>query len=103
MPRTLASILALLTSLTPSAQAPPPRFVVYEGARLIDGRGRAPVENSAFVVEGGRISAVGRQGEIRPPAGATRVDLTGKTVMPAMINVHVDIGYEGYPVWGAAS
>src|SRR5262245_8157089 len=101
MPRTSAFILALLASLTLSGQAPPPRFVVYEGARLIDGRGRAPVENSAFVVEGGRISAVGRRGEVRTPTGATRVDLTGKTVMPAMINVHVHIGYEAYTTWGA--
>ena len=29
------------------------------------------------------------------------MDLTGKTVMPAMINVHVHIGYEGYTSWGA--
>ena len=37
------------------------------------------------------------------PAGAAHVDLTGKTVMPAMINAHVHIGYEGYTSWGAAN
>ena len=101
MPRTSAFILALLASLTLSGQAPTPRFVVYEGARVIVGDGRTVFERGTVLVEGGRISAVGRQGEVRTPAGATRVDLTGKTVMPAMINVHVHIGYEGYTSWGA--
>ena len=75
--------------------------VLYEGARLITGDGGAPIENGAFVVQGGRFTAVGPRGGITVPAGATRVDLTGKTVMPAMINVHVHIGYEGYTTWRA--
>ena len=79
----------------------PSGAVIYEGARLIVGDGRAPIDGGAFVVQNGRISAVGRQGAIAAPAGAARVDLTGKTVMPAMINVHVHIGYEGYTSWGA--
>ena len=79
----------------------PSGAVIYEGARLIVGDGRAPIDGGAFVVQNGRISAVGRQGAIAAPAGAARVDLTGKTVMPAMLNVHVHIGYEGYTSWGA--
>jgi imidazolonepropionase-like amidohydrolase len=73
---------------------------LYEGARLIIGDG-AVVEDGAFAVRDGRITAVGSKGSVRAPAGATRVDLTGKTVMPAMINAHVHIGYEGYTTWGA--
>jgi imidazolonepropionase-like amidohydrolase len=75
--------------------------VLYEGARLITGDGSAPIEDGAFLVRRGRIAGVGRKGAVRAPAGATRVDLTGKTVMPAMVNVHVHIGYEGYTSWGA--
>lgn len=75
--------------------------VVYEGARLIVGDSSAPIENGAFVVQNGHITAVGKKGAIATPSGATRVDLTGKTVMPAMINAHVHIGYEGYTSWGA--
>jgi imidazolonepropionase-like amidohydrolase len=75
--------------------------VVYEGGRLIEGDGRAPMENGAFVVENGRITALGPNGSVAAPAGARHVDLTGKTVMPAMVNVHVHIGYEGYATWGA--
>jgi imidazolonepropionase-like amidohydrolase len=74
---------------------------LYEGARLITGDGSPPVENGAFVVQDGRLTAVGRKGAIRAPAGATRVDMTGKTVMPVMNNVHVHIGYEGYSSWSA--
>src|SRR5205814_2778241 len=59
------------------------------------------IESGAFVVRDGHVTAVGSRGAITAPAGATRVDLTGKTVMPAMINVHVHIGYEGYTSWGA--
>jgi imidazolonepropionase-like amidohydrolase len=75
--------------------------VVYEGARLIVGDGSAPIENGAFLVQNGRIAAIGPRAEVKAPAGASRVDLAGKTVMPAMINVHVHIGYEGYTTWRA--
>src|SRR5678815_1713675 len=77
--------------------------VVYQGARVIVGDGSAPIENAAFAVQNGRITAIGRTGSFTAPAGASHVDLTGKTVMPAMINVHVHIGYEGYTSWGAAN
>ena len=62
---------------------------VFEGARVIVGDGRAPIENAAFVVTGTRITQVGTRGpESRVPAGAARVNLAGKTVMPAIIDTH---------------
>jgi imidazolonepropionase-like amidohydrolase len=64
----------------------------FEGARLIVGDASAPIENSAFIVQGDSITWVGRRGERQPPAGAARVDLTGKTVMPALIDGHNHIG-----------
>jgi hypothetical protein len=75
--------------------------VLFEGARLIVGDGSAPIESGAFVVQAGHITAVGGKGAVSAPVGADRVDLTGKTVMPTMVNVHVHIGYEGYSSWGA--
>ena len=75
--------------------------VLYEGARLIIGDATPPIESGAFLVEGGQIRAVGARGSVQAAAGATRVDLAGKTVMPAMVNVHVHIGYEGYTTWQA--
>jgi imidazolonepropionase-like amidohydrolase len=76
------------------------RAVLYEGARLILGDERPPLENGAFVVQNGRISAIGQKGAVTAPSPSARVDLTGKTVMPALVNVHVHIGYEGYTSWG---
>jgi imidazolonepropionase-like amidohydrolase len=61
---------------------------IFEGARIIVGDGTAPIENGAFVVDGTRITQVGRAGELKAPAGAARVSLTGKTVMPAIIDTH---------------
>jgi imidazolonepropionase-like amidohydrolase len=34
-----------------------------------------------------------RKGEVALPAGGTRVDLSGKTVMPTLIDAHVHMGY----------
>jgi imidazolonepropionase-like amidohydrolase len=81
----------------------PSTAALYEGARLIVGDGTAPVESGAFIVQDGRIRSIGKSGTLTVPAGATRIDLAGKTVMPAWINVHVHIGYEGYTTWGAGN
>ena len=64
----------------------------FEGALLIVGDDSAPIENSAFLVEGSTFSWIGRQGEMKPPDGAIRVDLTGRTVIPALIDAHQHIG-----------
>ena len=64
---------------------------VFEGARLIAGDGRAPIEDSAFVVDNNRFTEVGRKGQVKVPAGAARVDLTGKTVIPAIIDTHTHL------------
>ena len=87
MRRIYAAALAVLV-----IAAPVRAQTLFEGARLITGDGRV-IENSAFVVTGNQISQVGRKGEVRLPSGGTRVDLTGKTVMPALIDAHVHMGY----------
>jgi imidazolonepropionase-like amidohydrolase len=68
--------------------------VLFEGARLITGDGTAPIENSAFLIENTQFTRVGRRGQIPLPAGALRVDLTGKTVMPAKVDLHGHFGYQ---------
>ncbi len=85
----LAAALALPTHAQTSA-------TVYEGARLITGGG-GTIENSAFVVENGRFTQVGRRGELQLPAGAGRVDLAGKTVMPTMVDLHGHLGFQNIP------
>src|SRR5437016_938137 len=89
--RKILSISVFLAAgyLTPVTKAQQPASAtVFEGARLITGDGSAPVADSAFVVENGRFTAVGRKGQVKAPAGAAHVDLTGKTVMPAIIDAH---------------
>jgi imidazolonepropionase-like amidohydrolase len=71
----------------------PSRPTLYEGARLIAGDGTPAIEDAAFVVENARFARVGRRGEVQPPAGAARVVLTGKTVIPALVDGHSHIGY----------
>ena len=62
--------------------------VAFEGARVIVGDGRAPIENAVIVVNGNRFAQVGTAADVRVPAGATRVSLAGKTVMPAILDTH---------------
>ena len=87
-----AGLFAALASSDAQSQAP--RVTLYEGARLIAGDGSPAVENSAFLVTGTTFTRVGRKGEIPLPAGATRVDLTGKTVMPTLVDMHGHFGFQ---------
>jgi imidazolonepropionase-like amidohydrolase len=84
--------LCLLCSLVALAQQTR-KVTLFEGARLIMGDGSGPIESSAFIVENDRFTSVGRKGEIQAPPGAARVDLTGKTVTPALIDVHSHFGF----------
>ena len=87
----VAALLALL--IAPSAtRAQAPTVTLFEGARLLTGDGGV-IENSAFIVANDRFVGVGRRGELPPPPGAARVDLAGKTVMPALVDDHVHMGY----------
>ena len=90
MRRLIIGLLFVAAFSTSSAtQAPQGTAVtVFEGARLIVGDGAAPIENAAFIVANNRFTQVGRRGQLNVPAGATRVDLTGKTVMPAIVDAH---------------
>jgi imidazolonepropionase-like amidohydrolase len=103
----LAIVIALVgTALVRAGgQTPAPAATVtlYEGARLIAGDGGSPIEDSAFLVERSRFTRVGRRGEVRTPVGAARVDLTGKTVIPALVDGHSHIGYMRHLSSGAAN
>jgi imidazolonepropionase-like amidohydrolase len=90
-----AFLSALLASLviSPCAGAQTkPKPIALKGARLIDGTGRAPIENSVLVIEGSQIVAAGKQGAVSIPKDATVQDLSGKTIMPALIDLHGHLG-----------
>jgi imidazolonepropionase-like amidohydrolase len=97
--RTLLVLLAtaaILASAATQAQTPQPSATVYEGARVITGGGGV-IDDAAFVVENGRFTAVGRRGGLQLPAGIAHVDLSGKTVMPTMVDLHGHIGFQNIP------
>jgi imidazolonepropionase-like amidohydrolase len=84
--------MALLASMpTPSARA---QAILFEAARVIPGDGGPAIENAAILVEGGLITRIGRQGEVAAPPGTKRIALSGKTVMPAIINAHGHPGFQ---------
>src|SRR6185436_18786890 len=62
--------------------------MLFTGARVITGESGAPIEDGVFLVENGRISRVGRRGDVVAPASVPRVDLTGQTVIPALVDGH---------------
>lgn len=99
----VCGVAACLLTVGLEAQwRPSSRPVAYDAARVIVGDG-AVIAPATFVVQDGRFIAVGLKGSVAIPAGATRVDLSGRTVMPALVNAHVHIGYEGYTSWGTSN
>jgi imidazolonepropionase-like amidohydrolase len=94
-------VVAGLIAMAVAAIAGQSRVTVFDGARILDGNGGTPIETGRIVVQDGRITAIGAAASIAAPQGSTRIDVTGKTIMPAMINVHAHMGYEAYSSWGA--
>jgi len=88
---TAICLLLIGLSSSPITAQAPAAVTVFEGAGLIVGDGSAVIENSVFIVNGGRFTQVGRAGQVQVPAGARRVDLRGKTVMPAIVDTHTHL------------
>jgi imidazolonepropionase-like amidohydrolase len=69
----------------------PPRVVVVKAGRLFVGTGEVADRDMVVVVEGDRIKAVGRDGEVKVPEGAEVIDLSGATVLPGLIDCHTHL------------
>src|SRR5437016_3550319 len=89
---TFALIAAAALWPVGTAVQPPASAIAFTGARLIDGTDRAPIANAAIVVRDGRVLAVGPATRVTVPAGAERVSLAGKTVIPGLVNAHGHVG-----------
>jgi len=83
-----------LSAAAPSPDdAPVPNLVqAWVGARIIDGTGKPAIENAILVIRNGHIEAVGKR--VKIPAGAERIDATGKTIIPGLINAHGHLNTE---------
>ena len=79
--------LGLASSSSPASApmaAPGPRAIALVGGRVIDGYGGRPISRGVVVIEGERITAVGRMGEVAIPAGAEVVSTAGMSVLPGL-------------------
>ena len=87
--------LASCSTPVPDETGPATSATVFEGARLIVGDGSDPIENATFIVDDSRFVQVGSTGDVDVPSGAAHVDLTGRTVIPALIDAHSHLSREG--------
>src|SRR5437762_6639293 len=91
------TLLALATLASPPSLAQAPATgatVAFTNARIIDGTGRAPIERGTLVITNGRVTAVG-PASTAIPAGAQRIDASGKTIVPGFINDHAHLNING--------
>ncbi len=85
--RSVATLPACLALSLITAQPAAAQITAFVGGRLIDGTGRV-IEGGTLVIDGTRIVAAGPAASTPVPAGATRVAVTGKTLLPGLINAH---------------
>lgn len=64
-------------------------IIAFTHARLIDGSSNTALENATILVKGDKIIALG---QVKIPKEAKQIDLSGKTVMPALITTHSHLG-----------
>jgi imidazolonepropionase-like amidohydrolase len=86
----VALLLVFLLGVDSASPAPPPpeRSLLLTGARILDASGDRLLENRDLLITGGRIAEIAPAGSIQPPPGAERVDLSGLTLVPGLIDLH---------------
>jgi imidazolonepropionase-like amidohydrolase len=92
MRRSVRSLILIALAASPlvlrGAQARP---LVFDNVRIIDGTGAAPIDRGRIILDGDRIGRMGRAETVPVPPGAERLDLSGKTVIPGLIDLHFHI------------
>lgn len=88
----LHGVLALLALLAIASASANEGSIAFVGARIIDGTAAAPLEDGVIVITDGRIQTVGPRSAVTIPAGAQQFDVSGKTIMPGLINAHGHVG-----------
>ena len=86
------AILCLGAACTRTEKNQPEPIVAFVGGQLIDGTGQAPVNNAVLLVSNGTIIDVGTDDSVEVPEHIEIVDVTGKTIIPGLINAHGHIG-----------
>src|SRR5262245_221386 len=87
--RSFAAVALATTSASPQTTA-------LVGGTIIDGTGRPGLANGVVVVQSGRIGCVGTENQCPIPAGATRVEVTGRFITPGLVDAHVHFSQTGW-------
>ena len=95
----MVGLILALPQLVYGQQVEAERYLL-DNVRVIVGDGSV-LESGALLIEDGRITAVGLRSEIESDLSVEVIDLSGKTIIPALIDTHAHLGYEGHTSWGA--
>ena len=79
-------LVALAVLLTAACGADDTNRIVLIGATVINGAGGAPLPNAVVVINGSTIEAIGPAGAVEVPGGAQEIDLTGRWIIPGLID-----------------
>ena len=85
-------LLAVLAWTAVVSAQDPSATIALVGARVIDGTGAGPIANATLLITGGRIDRIGPGASLKVPAGAKRIDVAGKYIIPGLINSHGHLG-----------
>ncbi|MDP1932394.1 MAG: amidohydrolase family protein [Gammaproteobacteria bacterium] len=100
MKSSLLTLIMIFSLHSANAQESNGRHVLLDQLRVIVGDGNV-LTDAAVLIEGDTIVAVGDSDMMDIPADTTRIDLAGKTLLPALIDAHAHLGYDGVSSWGA--
>lgn len=90
--RIFVMAVALAVAHVPPPPAPQPRAQAFTGVTLIDGTGGPAVPDAVLIVRDQRVAAAGPAATTPVPEGVERIDLTGRVVMPGIVNAHGHVG-----------
>ena len=89
--RTTVTLLAYAAGLMAAAPLAA-QLTALQHATVIDGTGRAPIADATIVIASGKIRDIGPASRVKAPGNAQTIDMTGKTIMPGIINLHGHVG-----------
>lgn len=91
----LAPLVSLLGLASPAAPQDTGGLKAFTGVTLVDGTDRTPVVNATLLVRNGRVVAAGPASQVPVPPGAERINLTGKVIIPGLVNAHGHVNAVG--------
>lgn len=67
-------------------------YIVFSGATLIDGTGEEPILDGILIIKDEQVDGIGAKGEVEIPEGAVIHNVSGKTIIPGLMNAHGHVG-----------